>query len=424
MTRRTIRNIIILATVLLIGLVASQIFWIRKAYDINEKQFNHDVTYALKNVVRQILVHNKDSSIIADPVSQISPNYFRVSLNDTLHPFYLESLLKNEFLKQEINTTFEYSIYDCFTDEVAYVNSVFLEEDHAETPPQSPDFAWKNDAHYFGVFFPEKGKHLISRMKFWFGSTIVLLFVAIFFAYTISVMLKQKRLSEIQRDFINNMTHELKTPISTISLSSDVLLSAKIIEQPERFKKYAEIIKSENRRLKTLADRVLQIGSIDNHEISLKKDGINLHKLITNVVNGFEVILNNHNGKITMNLNATNSMIVGDEVHLTNVFSNLIDNAIKYCTQEPNIAIETKNEQNKFIIEFIDNGIGIKREYQKYVFDKFYRVHTGDRHDVKGFGLGLHYVSAILKAHKGTISIYSKLNEGSTFSLAIPNNHE
>jgi len=224
MRRKSIRLILVLSVIFLIGLIATQIYWVFKAYELQQKQFNYEVTTALKNVARKILKDSKDPSILIDPVVQISDDYYRVRINDTLYPYYLESLLKNEFKEQEINTSFEYNIYDCFNDSVVFEKYVPFGHDTSFIEQvKAPPVDWDNDAHYFGVYFPEKQKHLLFRMSFWFLSSCLLIIVTIFFAYAMSVILKQKRLSEIKTDFINNMTHEFKTPISTISLCSEVL---------------------------------------------------------------------------------------------------------------------------------------------------------------------------------------------------------
>ncbi|MBT6745266.1 MAG: HAMP domain-containing histidine kinase [Flavobacteriales bacterium] len=420
MNRNTIRIIIVLASVLLIGLVTTQIFWVSKAYKLEQKQLDHDITKALKNVGREILIHNNDSSFLVDPVKKVTENYFQVAINDTLNPFYLESLLKSEFLKQELNIDFEYGIYDCFSDSVIFKKTIMLAVDGSNSETSAPQIKWDRDGHYFGVYFPNRNKAMISQMSFWLLSSLFLLVVIVFFAYTISVILKQKRLSEIKNDFINNMTHEFKTPISTISLSAEVLMKPEILKDKERLLSYAQIIHSENNRLKNQVERVLQIAMLDK-EITLDKTKVNVHQLVKNIATSFELTFKERNALVNFDLAATKFEVLADEIHLANILQNLIDNAIKYSYKsEPQITIKTKSKLNSIQISVRDNGIGIAKENIKLVFDKFYRVPTGDVHNVKGFGLGLNYVKTMIEEHNGSVTVDSKLGNGALFTLRLP----
>lgn len=420
MKRKTIRNIIILAATLLISLVITQILWVGKAYDLQEKQFNYDVKDALKNVAQQILRHKKDSSLLVDQVRQVSANRFNVAINDTLHPYYLESLLNKEFSKHQVDISYEYAIYDCFTDSVVF-SKLVTSGDSSEPGILLPaDMKWDQDGHYFSVYFPSKSQHVFGRMGFWIFSSSILLIVMIFFVYTISIILKQKRLSEIKNDFINNMTHELKTPISTISLSSEVLQRADILENPERLKNYAGIIYHENNRLKKQVERVLQMATLEKEEIQLNKKNLNLHEVINTSVNTFQLSVQEKGGNIHTVLEAENPEVYADEVHITNIIHNLLDNANKYSPHRPAITIRTRNEKGSLFVTVEDQGIGINKEDQSFIFDKFYRVSTGNLHDVKGFGLGLNYVKTMLTAHGGKISVKSELGKGSRFEVFIP----
>ena len=405
---------------LLIGLVTTQIFWVSKAYKLEQKQFDHDITEALKNVGREILIHNNDSSFLVDPIKKVTENYFQVAINDTLNPFYLESLLKSEFLKQELNIDFEYGIYDCFSDSVIFKKAITLAVDGSNSETSAPQIKWDRDGHYFGVYFPNRNKAMISQMSFWLLSSLFLLVVIVFFAYTISVILKQKRLSEIKNDFINNMTHEFKTPISTISISAEVLMKPEIIKDKERLLSYAQIIHSENNRLKNQVERVLQIAMLDK-EITLDKTKVNVHQLVKNIATSFELTFKERNAIVNFDLSATKFEVLADEIHLTNILQNLIDNAIKYSyNSEPRITITTKSTLNSVQISVRDNGIGIAKENIKLVFDKFYRVPTGDIHNVKGFGLGLNYVKTMIEEHNGSVTVDSKLGNGALFTLRLP----
>ena len=423
MNRKTIRLIIFFAAFTVIGVFSFQFFWVKKAFTLEEKQFNERVHVALSSVVSEVQRLNKDSSAIYEPVKQISSNYFLASTNDTLHPYVLENLLINEFQKGNLITDFEYVLYDCFTDSVVFGDFVEIKTEAKDLVYEiSEKDKWNQASHYFGVYFPSKEVRLVDQMGIWIVSTIFLLLVVVFFSYTIWVILKQRKLSEIRTDFINNMTHELKTPISTISLSTEVLTNPNITKDPERLKNYANIIKEETERLRLQVDKVLQMATLDKNRLNLEMEDVNLHDVIKKTVAGFELILDSNDGKIDVSLKARNHTIKGDRMHLTNVFFNLIDNAIKYSKNKPEILVSTVDYKNGLHIRVKDNGIGMTREQQKHVFENFYRVPTNDRHDVKGFGIGLNYVMKMVKKHHGKIQLKSELGSGSTFRIYFSTN--
>lgn len=422
MNNKSIKLIVILATLVLSGLLIVQFYLINQAYVLQEKQFSYDVTQSLKNVVLQILLNDEDSSQYYDAVTQVEKNLFKVSISEPLHPFYLETLLKNEFKKQEINLDFEYSIYDCFNDSVVFTQVVT--EDMAlknkEEESASANIEWDDEGHYFSVYFPRKNIEVLLKLRFWFFSTLLLLIAIAFFAFTIGIILKQKKLSEVKNDFINNMTHELKTPISTIALASKVLSKEDIADNKERLKSYVQIIKNENARMQTQIEKVLQVAALEKHQLNIDQKAINCHEIILEVSKIFEVNLHELDGEIKLNLQAERQSINGDKMHFTSILINLVDNAIKYTEKTPLIDIKTYNIQNFVCIEIKDNGKGIATQNQHLIFDKFYRVPQGNVHNAKGFGIGLHYVQMMTKAHLGEISLQSTVDKGSTFTLKFP----
>jgi two-component system phosphate regulon sensor histidine kinase PhoR len=275
------------------------------------------------------------------------------------------------------------------------------------------------DGHYFGVVFPNKSSFILQQLDFWMYSSIVILLIVIFFSYTVHVMLQQKRLSEIRTDFVNNMTHELKTPISTIGLSADGISGALLTSNLDRVRSYVQIIQNENSRLKSQVERVLQIASLSPKKVALQHKEINLHELLQKAVDTFEMQIQEAEGRISKDLLASNPNIKGDVVHITNVIYNLIDNAVKYTADSPQIHIRTSNKSGWFRLEIQDNGIGIDKDNQRMIFEKFYRVPTGNLHSVRGYGLGLFYVKTIVEAHKGKIQVTSEPGKGSTFSIEL-----
>ena len=439
MSRRVIGTVILLASLSVLGVLLTQLLWLDTAFQVQrqqleiqrrqhsqlEKQFNDRVVIALTNVTERILSINKDPSDLFDAVKQVRPNYFAVTINDTLHPYLLESLLRREFERRNINEDFEYGIYDCFTDSIVYGSYVSLTDsvDPGEVP-HSELLKLDKDGHYFGVFFPgrEGGGWDPERTSAstWIFPAIVTSIVFLFFAYSVWVILRQKRLSEIKNDFIGNMTHELKTPISTIALSSEVLSDPDIVQEPERLRSYARIIREENERLRAQVERVLQLATLDRENLHLKREEVDLHTVVHEVAGAMKLTLEERKGSLTLELQATRSVVRGDRMHLGNVVRNLLDNAIKYCTDVPVIVVRTRDRNGSFLLEVRDNGIGIRKEDLRHVFERFYRVPTGNVHNVKGFGLGLHYVKQIAEAHQGHVDATSTPGRGSTFRLELP----
>jgi two-component system phosphate regulon sensor histidine kinase PhoR len=437
MSRRLIGILILLATASVAGIIATQIFWLDKAFKVQQtqldlrneqalaeaKQFNDRVTIALTNVANEILTINNDPAKLFEAVKQIRPNFFTVAINDTVHPFLLETLLKREFEQRNIAENFEYGVYDCFTDSIVYGNYVPVLAD-ASKPSYTAEVTaikWDKDGHYFSVFFPDREpvetEILEPAVSTWAFSASITFIVFVFFAYAVYVILKQKRLSEMKTDFINNMTHELKTPISTIALSSEVLMGEGIIQNPQRLKQYAELIHNENQRLRMQVEKVLQLATLDKEKVQLKLERLDMHQFLKDACHTLRLTISGDNLHIDTRFEARRYHIDGDPVHIANIIYNLLDNAVKYSNDIAHITISTQEINGSISIEISDKGIGIPEGSLPHIFDKFYRVHTGNVHDVKGFGLGLYYVKEMVKAHNGKVEVSSTPGLGTTFKL-------
>ena len=240
------------------------------------------------------------------------------------------------------------------------------------------------------------------------------------FAYTIRVILQQKKLSEMKNDFINNMTHEFKTPIATISLASDSITNASVINNPDKIKRFANIIRQENNRMHGQVEKVLQMALVERGRIKLNFSNVNMHHVIDQAVSNMALQVERREGSISAQLDAIKCDMEGDLNHISNVINNLLDNANKYSPEKPEITVSTRNVSNGIEVTVSDNGIGMSKEAKKRIFEKFYRVHTGNLHDVKGFGLGLAYVKAMVTAHNGSVEVKSELGKGSSFILFFP----
>lgn len=420
----------------------TQVYWINKTIKIqnikievaqsqdslNYQQFVNKAKISLTNVVKELQRINNDPIDLYNRVKQVSGNSFTVEINDTLHPYLLESLLIREFDKQGIKEKFIYGIYDCFTDSIVFGNEVKIESDTVLAKSfdvTDHKINWDKDGHYFGVIFPDLQNTSLTEIPAdatpWIYLTIIVIILIGFFGFSLHIILKQKRLSDIKNDFINNMTHELKTPISTISLSSETLLHEDMLGDKERVLRYAGIIYKENKRLEKQVERVLNITKLDKSQIKLSKEEFDLHEFIEEAKENFETNQLKENGSFEVELKASQSKVFVDPVHIGNVIYNLIDNGIKYSSEPCRIKVTTKDHKDGVLVEIEDNGIGIKKENLKYIFEKFYRVPTGNVHNVKGFGLGLFYVKRIIEEHGGTIHVKSSYGKGSKFYFYLPN---
>jgi two-component system phosphate regulon sensor histidine kinase PhoR len=417
-SRTTLRIVIVLAGLSIAGLTFTQIYWVRKAFDLRENQFYRDVNTSLNNVAQKLFELNDMTAPTSSVITQVSTNYFVVDVNGPIDAGVLEFLLVTEFEKHKI-ADFEYGIYDCV--EKCMVGGNYITPQKTKLIsnfPQAPKLT--NDGYYFAVQFPLIQANILSDMGIWGFSSVVMLVVIFFFVYTLFVILRQRRLSEIQKDFINNLTHEFKTPISTIAISTEVLKDPSIVSTPERLRNYANIIENENHRLKQQVERVLQVARLDKEDVGFRKEPFDVHALIRETVQNNSIALAAKQGNVELKLDAGNPLLNIDKLHFTNVIYNLIDNAVKYNENRPEIVISTRDQGTSLEVSVADNGIGIKADDQKKVFHRFYRVPTGNVHDVKGFGLGLHYVKVIVEKHGGKISVKSVPGKGSIFKLSFP----
>lgn len=456
MNRNSIKYVVVLATFSVFGILLIQFIFLKKAIDINEKKFQEEITKALYNVANDLIEYNNKvyghKTKISEmcPVEQISESYFVVNVNHVIDPELLEYHLVNQFKKDHIKLDFEYAIYDCETDkmvngklikaenifnlfqgngldtldECSQEEIVFSELNNGGVKPAKLKKCnlpkCKKYVYYFGVNFPGRSKFFHSKLKPWYFSTSLLLIVMLFFGYTLYIIFKQRRLSEVQKNFINNLTHEFKTPISSISLAAKVISEPKIIEQPGRLAEYARIILDQNKRLSSQVEKVLQMASIEKKHLQLKMEELELKVFIEKTIKEFKTSQNGNNCNISFYSENAPAVIHADALHFSNLIYNILDNAVKYCDETPAIHIRLTEESKAYKISFEDNGIGIPKEFRKKIFARFYRVPTGDVHNVKGFGLGLDYVKKIIDGHRWKIEIEDNSPKGTIFIVKIP----
>ncbi len=421
MKDRTVRIIIFVSAIALVGLVFMQLYWILNAFSLNKQQFDHRATLAISDALKDI-----EKSDLGRPDSTKGCCLFPCG-NDSLQPAFiqtdvLDSLLKVHFTFHNLDTIYDFAIVKSINDSLLYAKKKI----NFKTETGKCHKAGLSKSKYLGcynveVHFPKKNEFILLQMLSWLIASVLFIMVIIFsFLYIIITIVRQKKISEMKNDFINNMTHELKTPISTISMASEVLLKSDSGLSKERSDKYAKIIYDENLRLHLLVDRVLKISELDKKNYSLQKESVDFHRLIRSTISQMCLDQIGKSVNIIYNLQAKTNEAVVDKIHMTSILSNLIDNAIKYSGDNSEIIITTCNVNNGISVTIKDNGIGISKELQKHIFEKFYRVHTGDLHDIKGFGLGLYYVKTLVELHEGTISVKSELGKGSEFIVVIP----
>jgi two-component system phosphate regulon sensor histidine kinase PhoR len=345
-------------------------------------------------------------------------------LRNRVNRYWLDSLLRLELHNQGIDLLYSYEVSTFNTDSVIFSKAndvsgarpVFTARDSYQTPIFSKEVI--NDPGMIKLSFPEKRSHILGLMTATMATTGGLLFVLMFcFAYTIFTIIRQKKISEMKTDFINNMTHEFKTPVSTIMIASEALKDEEITADKSRIARLANIIYEENVRLGSHIERVLNVARIDRNDFKLEKKPIDVNEMISVVVDSMELKLQKCDAQVTIELDAENAVINGDELHFSNVLYNLIDNAIKYSEGVPQITIGSSNKNGQVVITVADKGIGMSRDQQVKIFEQFYRIPTGNVHNVKGFGLGLSYVNTIVKRLNGTINVRSEKDKGSEFEL-------
>jgi two-component system, OmpR family, phosphate regulon sensor histidine kinase PhoR len=421
MNNRTIRIVFILAVLSTISIIVTQYLWVKKAYELAEKNFDQKVRYVLYTVGENLLRSNyKDYRSDLDIVERISPEYYIVKVNDHINYKSLKQLLVRDLQKANLVTVFEFGIYDCETEEMQKGERVNMMDtsDNRLTAKMFPK--QKKENYYFGVNFPQRDVILSGQLTYIKAGTLAVFGLLSLLAYIVFIVFKQKRLQEIQKDFVNNMTHEFKTPLSTIQIASEVLKNPNIVNNPQRLLNYATIVGNETSHLTSQVERVLQMAQTEKGDVILKYTDFNLEDIYEELIGRYRPLVRSRGGDLIFKTDLQTMPLSADILHFKNTLGNLIDNAIKYSNEDPEIIVETKSIDDNYSIAISDNGIGIAQEHLKNIFSKFYRVPTGNIHDVKGFGLGLSYVKLIMKRHKGDVYCNSEKNKGTTFTLIIP----
>ena len=384
---------------------------------VENDSVNEDLVTTSSRINRIFRMNDVEKEFIRSTVSEYTS---RKPLHERVSKSFLVSLIQNELSNRGMHTSFEYAIYGNGLATKVQSDNFKLD---ARTTYRVPLFASGNGNNNYQLFvnFTEKKQVVLSSITLMAALSIIFtLIIVIAYSSALSQLIRQRQISEIKTDFINNMTHEFKTPIATINLALDAIKNPKVMNDPDKVAHYHRMIRDENKRMHAQVENVLRISRLEKNELDLKKERLDLHELIEEAITHVELIVEDKNGYVQTHFGALKASILANPTHFTNVIVNLLDNAVKYSPEAPRIDIYTENVRNYIVMKIRDQGSGMTKPVQKKIFEKFYREHTGDIHNVKGHGLGLAYAKRILDDHHGQISVESEKGKGSTFIIKLP----
>ncbi len=410
-------NILILfGFVAIVGVIIMQLLLLNQAFMFEKKELENKIHFALQDVVKKIYADNNSSLPITNQIQKVSDNYYIVNVNDVFENNVLEHYLKTEFNKVKLEQDFEYAIYNCGTDDMMYGNYI---SSSGEAEKKCVDCFTKDSEliYYFAIRFPHLKQNLFKSLNQYWIYTFVLFLVLIIYVYSVFLLLKQKRYTELQTDFINNMTHEFKTPLSSILIASNFANSQKEIKENAKLSKYVQIIIEQSNKLNQHIEQILSLAKTDSHQIQLQKTEVDLYKNLELIKENLKL---KHNKGFDLAIdNSTKVLIKADKFHFYNLLYNLVDNAIKYGIENPKVDIQVVETNSHYIIQLNDNGPGIPEKDLPFIFDKFYRVSRKDTEEIEGFGIGLAYVKKICELHHWKIKVKNTDN-GLQTDIEIP----
>jgi two-component system phosphate regulon sensor histidine kinase PhoR len=418
---KTLRLALLISTVLVAIIIVVQLFWLQKIYKYEEKQFNINVSKSIKSLYAKMELVNDVSDIVQKVIENPKPDLYLVRIDCTPNLDDLWINLKEELTDFDVFTDCQAAVFS--KDEKKFVAEQYIDlaDSYSSPDKKNPTPILNKDYSYIELFFPHRGQYIIKQMVFWFASSALLLLVLLGLSASIFYLYRQKFLNETQKDFVNNFTHEFKTPLSVIKIAADVLQQKDIANNPERLNNYAAIISQQSTHLQGQIQRLLEIAYSDKTALALDKTEVNVNQLIEQAVSGIQPLLNQKSATINIQESKSNITANVDNNYLQLALINILENAIKYSTT-PRITINIEETNNDTVIAITDNGIGIDEKYHKKIFDRFYRVPNGEIHQAKGFGLGLSFVKNVIEAHNGSIKVNSQPGSGSTFIILIPKN--
>lgn len=420
----TFKLILFVSSFALLGLVFTQTFWMREEILLGREQFDHRADNVLIDIVEELQDYAANAARFPQKPAPYPFSVKPPGILEAIDTNLLEALFNKYIDYHRLDQNYYYAIVRSSDDSVLYRSPGFPAGSNVPVPYKAClSGVWKEAYYHLALYFPHKNKAVFVEQGIWLGLTLLfLLIITLGVATIVITYLRQKKLTEMKNDFINNITHEFKTPISTIALAAEVLMKADPKSLPERAKRYSKIIYDENERMRQHVERVLEVAQQDFREITLNPAEVNVHKVLQSVIPVLCMEKSENEVRVTNQFGATNPVIFADQMYITGIITNITENAIKYSNGNPELTIITADHHEGILLSFIDRGIGMSRESQKHIFEKFYRVPTGDVHNVKGFGLGLYYAKTMVEAHGGSIAVSSELNKGSRFDVYLPRN--
>ena len=418
----TVKIIILISSFALLGLAFTQTLWIREEIILGKKQFDHRADNALMDVVEELRDYADIASRFVPRIYTCTPPGKSMEIMDMLDTTLLGLLMNKYISYHRLDDNYYYAIVKTGNDSVVYRSTGYPAVNTISNPYKAClSCLWKDAYYHLALYFPQKNRVLFIKQVIWLGLTFIFLVIITFgVAVIIITYLRQKKLSEMKNDFINNVTHEFKTPVSTIALAAEMLMKSEPKTLLERVRRYSKIIYDENERMRKQVERVLEIAQQDYHEIKLNPVELDVHKLLNSTIPNLCLERSETEVRVHYRLEASNPVIHADMMYVTGIFFNITENALKYSVNAPELTVITADHNEGILISFIDNGIGMSRESMKHVFEKFYRVPTGNVHNVKGFGLGLYFARTMVESHGGYIKVSSELNKGSRFDVYLP----
>ncbi len=418
MKKKNVIWVVLFGAVVVLGMIALQLYWVINEWNSESRKTQQTIYVALYNVANEIAKIDNFSLSTQDLIHPVTSNYFVVNINNTIDSEVLESVMLDQLRKLNLNLDFEYGIYDCTNDEMVYGDYCALSDKQPKARLGNLQ-KLEDLTYYFGIRFPGLKGNILDNMIPSILYSVVTLLALIFFVLTVIIILRQKRFSDLQTDFINNLTHEFKTPISSIKLASDFLAQDQRIQDENRLSRYTKIIQQQNEKLSQNIDKILSLAKMEKGDLVLNLEPINLNLAVREIADEFSLQIENKNGNLTLDIPDQEIPIQADKSHLNHMLNNLMDNAIKYSNGEIHIALKVVSDNKATHVVVSDQGIGMDEEVQNKLFHKFYRAPTGNVHNVKGFGLGLFYVKKICDAHGWDIKINSKPNQGTEIDVVI-----
>jgi two-component system, OmpR family, phosphate regulon sensor histidine kinase PhoR len=416
---RTLRLVILISTVLITIIIAVQLIWLQKVYRYEEKQFNINVSKSIRAVYADMELVNDVKDNVQKVVENINPDLYLLKIDCSPDLDKLWVNIKGELTDFDVYSDCRAAIYDHKQHAFSVQKYIDLPDAYHESAKEPDLPLLKKDFSYIMLFFPHRGQYIIKQMLFWIASGGLLLLVLIGFGFSIFYLYRQKFYNETQRDFVNNFTHEFKTPLAVIKIASDVLQQKNIVEKPEKLMNYAGIISQQTSHLQAQVQRLLEIAYTDRSALPLEKESFDVNLLMKEAIDNLQPLIEQKNATIYTDFAVPEITMHADRSYLRLCFINLIENAIKYASN-PMIKIDTGISGNNLLVSVKDNGIGIAAEHQKKIFDRFYRITDGELHMSKGFGLGLNFVKKVIDTHNGKIELESEAGKGSRFTIILP----